>query len=150
MKQDNKYVNLIIKAAKALGLEAFDHHFSGHGPDMYNIGVYGFRKELEMFEFYWYDDEDEINYNLLIDLGDQIVSDKLAEEIMSYFSKEKVVKSLSIGQQEGLVAIQGSFPKDHISESLLNKILSYFKFPTPEMKKLIGLANRRGSDNKSM
>ena len=150
MNQNRQYVNLIINAAKALGLEAFDHHFSGHGPDMYNIGVYGFREELEMFEFYWYDNEDEINYNLLVDLGDQTISNRLSDEIMSYFSKDRVVGGMTIGKAEGIVAITGSFKKEHISESLLNEILQYFKSPAPAMLKLIALIKKAESDNKSM
>ena len=150
MNQDRKYADLIIKAAEAMGLEAFDHHFSGNGPDMYNIGVYGFDKKIEMFEFYWYDNEDEINYNLLVDLGDLIISNKLSEEIMSYFSKDRVVGGLTVGQQEGLVAIDGSFKKEQINESLINEILTYFKTPAPAMVKLTALVRHHGSENKSM
>lgn len=150
MNTNQILVNVIIEAAESLDLEAYDHHFSGHGPDMYNVGIYDFRKEIEMFEFYLYEGEADINYNLLVDLGERKISNRLADEILSYFANEKVIKEVTISKDDAIVAIKGSLLKDQTDESQIKEILTYYKSIGPALQKLLVLVRNPGSDNKSM
>lgn len=142
MNDDNKITSLIEKIAESRGLYASIAHFNGGEDELYNVSIYGV-ESVNIFEFNWYKNEDEISYNVLLSPASKSISNKRYQEIMDIFKNEKLMfQSIAVRNDGTLISIKGLFPKSVYIEALIEEIIDYFNEPSPAIKKLNELINK--------
>ena len=90
MVEEKKLQHLIAKAVRSRGLYAKEHCCIRGEDAWFNVDVVGIER-TDMFEFFWYLGDREINCHLIFELGDANITKDVYKKIQYIFSKEKTV-----------------------------------------------------------